>query len=52
MKKKTDKWKIPSVVVTTSKGLTRAQAFAKTKKLVTDFRGFTYDPKTGRCVFT
>ena len=43
---------IPSVVFHTTKGLTRMAAYAKLKNKVTDFRGFTYDPKTGRAVFT
>lgn len=32
-----------------AKGLTRAEAFAKArKKAAQDFRGFTYDTKTGK----
>lgn len=35
------------------KGLTRAEAIRRTvRRLRHDHRGFTYDPKTGRAVWT
>ena len=44
--------KIPSVVIYTKKNLTRMQAYEKLRWQFTDYRGFTYNPKTGRAVFT
>lgn len=43
------------VVVVIATGLTRAQAHQRARKLLpkgADYRGFTYNPKTGRCCFT
>lgn len=44
---------IPTRTVTVGKGLTRDAAMkAAKKKSPGDFRGFTYDPKTGRARLT
>lgn len=44
---------IKTRVVKVKKGLTRAEAIkAAVKKSRGDFRGFTYNPKTGRATLT
>ena len=44
--------RIPSVTLQGPKGLERLEAYRRLRGKVTDFRGFTYDPKTGKAVFT
>ena len=44
--------RIPSVTIQGPKGLERNEAYQRLRNKVTDYRGFTYDPKTGKAVFT
>jgi len=45
--------KIKPQTFTLPKNLTRAEAFEKARKKATrDFRGFTYNPKTGKATLT
>ncbi len=51
-KKRASTIQIRSIVLKLSKGLSRQEALRRVKRYVRDFRGFTYNARTGKAVAT